>query len=43
MVRFDKVATLDRAVIDGKLGDAPAEWLDSHRATFFGVFGFAPP
>ncbi len=43
MVRFDKVATLDRAVIAGKLGDARAEWLDSHRATFFGVFGFAPP
>ena len=43
VVRFDKLATLDRAVIAGKLGDAPAEWLDSHRATFFGVFGFASP
>ncbi len=43
VVRFDKLATLDRAVIAGKLGDAPAEWLDSHRSTFFGVFGFAPP
>jgi mRNA interferase MazF len=40
MVRFDKLATLDRSVITGKLGDAPAEWLAAHRATFFGVFGY---
>ncbi len=40
MVRFDKLATLDLAVIAGRLGDAPADWLDMHRATFFGVFGF---
>ena len=25
MVRFDKLATLDRSVITGKLGDAPAD------------------
>ena len=43
VVRFDKLATLDGAVIAGKLGDAPAAWLDAHRATFFGVFGFKPP
>lgn len=42
VVRFDKLATLDPAVIAGKLGDATATWLDSHRATFFGVFGFEP-
>lgn len=40
MVRFDKLATLDRSVITGKLGDAPADWLTAHRTTFFGVFGF---
>jgi len=40
VVRFDKLATLDRAVIAGKLGDAPPEWLAANRATFFGVFGF---
>jgi len=40
VVRFDKLATLDPAVITGKLGDAPAVWLDLHRATFFGVSGF---
>ena len=42
VVRFDKLATLDLAVIAGKLGDAPAAWLASHRAGFFGVFGFKP-
>jgi mRNA interferase MazF len=43
VVRFDKLATLDRAVIAGKIGEAPAEWLASHRPTFFGVFGFGQP
>jgi mRNA interferase MazF len=41
VVRFDKLATLDLTVITGKLGDVPANWLDLHRAAFFGVFGFA--
>lgn len=43
VVRFDKFATLDPGVITGKLGDAPCDWLDAHRAVFFGVFGFSPP
>ena len=43
VVRFDKLATLDLAVIAGKLGDAPAAWLDAHRDAFFGVFGFKAP
>jgi mRNA interferase MazF len=43
VVRFDKLATLDTGVIAGRLGDAPAAWLDAHAATFFGVFGFAAP
>lgn len=43
VVRFDKLATLDPAVIAGKLGDAPAAWLASYGITFFGVFGFEPP
>jgi len=43
VVRSDKLATLDPAVISGKLGDAPAAWLDSHRGTFFAVFGFKLP
>jgi mRNA interferase MazF len=43
MVRFDKIATLDRSVIAGKLGDAPADWLSEHRVMFFDVFGFGQP
>ena len=43
VVRFDKLATLDPVVIAGKLGDAPAAWLDAHRSAFFGVFGFKAP
>jgi len=42
-VRFDKIATLDRSVISGKLGDAPVEWLAKHGALFLGVFGFGQP
>jgi mRNA interferase MazF len=42
-VRFDKLATFDRVIIVGKLGDAPAEWLSRQRAVFFGVFGFGRP
>ena len=43
VVRFDKVATLDRSVITGKLGDAPPFWLAAQRTSFFGVFGFGQP
>jgi len=43
VVRFDKLATLDRSVIAGKIGAAPVDWLHSHRAIFFGVFGFGQP
>jgi mRNA interferase MazF len=42
-VRFDKLATLDRSVIAGKIDAAPDDWLRAQRATFFGVFGFAQP
>jgi mRNA interferase MazF len=43
VVRFDKLATLEKAVVTGKLGDAPAAWLRAQSAVFFGVFGFDPP
>ena len=43
VIRFDKLATLNPGVMVGKLGDAPPDWLDAHRAIFFGVFGFASP
>jgi len=41
MVRFDKLATLDKSILVGRLGDADAAWLNSHCNIFFGVFGFA--
>jgi mRNA interferase MazF len=40
VVRFDKLATLDRSVIAGKLGEAPSDWPRVQRIRFFGVFGF---
>lgn len=43
VVRFDKLATLDRSVITGRLGVAPPAWLAANRAVFCGVFGFDPP
>ena len=43
MVRFDKIATLDRTVIAGKLGDAPPDWLAAGRTIFYNVFGFGEP
>ena len=43
IVRFDKVATLNRTIIAGKLGNAPAAWLMANRDTFFNVFGFGQP
>jgi mRNA interferase MazF len=43
LVRFAKLATLDRSVIAGKIDAAPADWLHVHQAAFFGVFGFRQP
>jgi mRNA interferase MazF len=43
VVRFDKLATLDRSVIAGSIGDAPADWLTANKTAFFGVFGFDHP
>jgi mRNA interferase MazF len=43
LVRFDKLATLDRSVIAGRIGTASADRLHAHRAVFFGVFGFGLP
>lgn len=42
-IRFDKIATLGRSVIAGKLGDAPPAWLERHGDIFFRVFGFQAP
>jgi mRNA interferase MazF len=37
VVRFDKIATLDKSIIAGGLGHAPADWLHRHAPTFFGL------
>jgi mRNA interferase MazF len=34
VVRFDKITTLDRSIITGRLGDAPPDWIAAQRATF---------
>ena len=40
LVRFGKIATIDKGIIVGRIGDAEATWLINARKTFFGVFGF---
>ena len=40
LVRFDKIATIDKGIIAGRIGHAEATWLIDARRTFFGVFGF---
>ena len=40
MVRFDKIATINKDIIAGRLGFAAPEWLSANQETFFGVFGF---
>ncbi len=43
VVRFNKLATLEKGVVAGGLGSAPPNWLARHRGTFFAVFGFDVP
>ena len=40
LVRFDRIATLDRSVIAGQLGTAPPAWLRAQRDASNGVLGF---
>ena len=37
VVRSDKIATIDRSVITGKLGSASPAWLVAQRTSVFGV------
>lgn len=39
-VRFDKIATINKSIIAGRIGDADPVWLKDARQVFFGVFGF---
>jgi mRNA interferase MazF len=40
VVRFDKLATLEKRIIAGKIGDAEPAFLKRAAPVFFGVFGF---
>jgi hypothetical protein len=42
-VRFDKIATISKGIIAGRIGDADPVWLADARKVFFGVFGFSSP
>lgn len=42
IVRFDKIATVERKIIAGRIGTADPAWLHEQRTIFFGVFGFNP-
>ena len=43
LVRLDKIATIDKDIIAGRLGAADPTWLADARKVFFGVFGFGDP
>ncbi len=43
MVRFDKIATISKDIIAGRLGFANPEWMATNSSVFFGVFGFGRP
>jgi mRNA interferase MazF len=43
MVRFDKIATIDKTIISGRVGSVDRDWLAQHRNVFFAVFGFGDP
>jgi mRNA interferase MazF len=43
VVRFDKIVTLEKQIIVGKLGDVEPEVLFAAAAVFHGVFGFKNP
>ena len=40
IIGFDKLATLERAAMAGKIGDAPVEWLTLSPQDFFRGFRF---
>jgi mRNA interferase MazF len=42
-VRFDKLATINKDIIAGRIGAADPTWLADARNAFFGVFGFGAP
>ncbi|HEY0834173.1 MAG TPA: type II toxin-antitoxin system PemK/MazF family toxin [Azospirillum sp.] len=43
VVRFDKLVTLEKRVVSGRLGQAEPAWLLEAAPVFFRVFGFTLP
>ena len=39
VVRFDKIATLDKRIVLGAIGSLSPEWLKKHQKEFLSVFG----
>ncbi|TAN53483.1 MAG: type II toxin-antitoxin system PemK/MazF family toxin [Rhodospirillales bacterium] len=39
-VQFDKIATLERGIIAGRIGMMPADFMAQHKPLFLGLFGF---
>ncbi|TWA87821.1 mRNA interferase MazF [Azospirillum brasilense] len=39
-VQFDKVATLERSIVAGRLGRLPEVFMNDHKSLFFTLFGF---
>jgi mRNA interferase MazF len=42
-VRFEKIATISKDIIAGRIGSAEPIWLGEARNAFFRVFGFGTP
>ena len=42
-VRFDKLATINKDIVAGRIGAADPVWLVNARQRFFSVFGFGAP
>ena len=42
-VRFDKIATVEKRIVAGRIGNAEMSWLAEARKVFLGVFGFSTP
>lgn len=40
MVRFNKLATIEKNIISGRLGAANADWLQRQQPLFLSIFGF---
>lgn len=39
LVRFDKIATLDKRIVLGAIGSIGSDWLKKHQKEFLDVFG----